>query len=396
MNIRSGFRGIACVARKEFLHIWRDKRIMVLILVLPPFFTFLFGHAFETNTPQGVPAILQDRDQSAASKRFVSGIAADQSFAWSFPSATPPCDENLVRQNVQAILVIPQGWENGMRNGRPMPLQLVVDGSDTTTAVALEVIIKQDLGDFQSATLDHLLKEPPPDMAQAGASLPVSVREEFTSAITPWAVNSRILYNPHRRFIDYVMPGVIGLILQMLTVTLTACTITRERETGTLYQLMVTSLRRWEIVIGKVLPYLAVSLVLIALTVAVAGLHFGVRFQRPLVLALICLLFLMSSLGMGLLISSFSETQTQAIQFAVFYLLPVLPLSGAFAPLGQLPANIRPVSNLFSLTHFCHAFRLINLNGAPFSYIVNDLLLLALGVVLTCGGAALLLRRTQQ
>ena len=396
MNIRSNFRGVACVARKELLHIWRDKRIMVLILVLPPFFTFLFGHAFETNMPRGVAAILQDRDQSASSKQFVTRIATDKTFAWRFQPANPPCDENLVRQNAQAVLVIPQGWENGLKNGQPVPLQLVVDGSDTTTAVALEGILKQDLGDFQSAMLGQMIKGLPPDVGRLGALLPVNVREEFASAITPWAVNSRILYNPKLKFIDYVMPGVIGLILQMLTVTLTACTITRERETGTLYQLMVTSLRGWEIVIGKVLPYLAVSLVLIALTVAVAWLHFGVHFQQPLVLALICLLFLLSSLGMGLLISSFSETQTQAIQFAVFYLLPVLPLSGAFAPLGQLPDNIRPVSNLFSLTHFCHAFRLINLNGAPFSYIVNDLLLLALGVVLTCGGAALLLRRTQQ
>ena len=396
MNIRSGLRGIACVARKELLHIWRDKRIVVLVVVLPPFFTFLFGHAFETNLPRGVAASLQDRDQSAASKRFVARISANKTFAWRIQAAHPPCDENLVRQNVQAILVVPQGWESGLENGEPVPLQLVVDGSDTTTAVTLEGILKQDLGDFQSATLDHLIKGLPPAVARLGAMLPVNVREEFVSAITPWAVNSRILYNPQLRFIDYVMPGVIGLILQMLTVTLTACTITRERETGTLYQLMVTSLRRWEIVLGKVLPYLAVSLVLIALTVAVAWLHFGVHFQQPLVLALICLLFLLSSLGMGLLISSFSETQTQAIQFAVFYLLPVLPLSGAFAPLGQLPDNIRPISNLFSLTHFCHAFRLINLNGAPFAYIVNDLLLLSLGVVLTCGGAALLLRRTQQ
>lgn len=396
MNIRTYFQGTVCVARKELLHLWRDKRIMVLILVLPPFFTFLFGHAFETSQPQGVAAILRDRDRSAASTRFVSNISADKTFAWRFQAADAPADETLVRQNAQAILVVPEGWENGLKNGRPVPLQLVVDGSDTTTAVALEGILKQHLGEFQSATLDQMIKGLPPDVARLGALLPVNVREEFTSAMTPWAVHSRILYNPQLKFIDYVMPGVIGLILQMLTVTLTACTITRERETGTLYQLMVTSLRRWEIVIGKVLPHLAVSLVLIALTVAVAWLHFGVRFQQPLTLSLICLLFLLSSLGMGLLISSFCETQTQAIQFAVFYLLPVLPLSGAFAPLSQLPEHIRPVSGLFSLTHFCHAFRLINLNGAPFSSIVNDLLWLALGVVLTCGGAALLLRRTQR
>jgi len=396
VNVRASLRAIASVARKEFLHIWRDKRIVALVLVLPPFFTFLFGHAFEATEPKGVAAVLQDRDQSVASTRLVKRLAGQETFAWRFQAAEPACDEDLVRQGVQAILVIPAGWGNGLQDGVPMPLQLLVDGGDTQTAVVVEGTLKEALGEFQVEARDAMVKNLPPGVVQLGGLLPVAVRQQFASAMTPWSLETRILYNPRLRFIDYVIPGVIGLILQLLTVTLMACTITRERETGTLYQLMVTSLRQWEIVVGKVLPFLAISLLLIGLTVAVAYFHFGVRFQQAPVLALICLLFLLCSLGMGLLISSFSETQTQAIQFAVFYLLPVFPLSGAFAPLSQLPENIRYVSQLFPLTHFCHAFRLINLDNAPFSYIVNDLLRLAAGVLLTCGGAALLLRRTQQ
>ncbi len=396
MNILASCRAIASVARKEFLHIWRDKRIVALILILPPFFTFLFGHAFEATAPKGVTAILRDRDQSPASQRFARKIADNETFAWRFAAASDPEDDDLVRQNVQAILVIPAGWGAGLSNGKPQPLRLVVDGGDINTAVVVEGTLKQVLGDFQVATRDEMVKNLPPGVVQLGGLLPVEVRKEFASAMVPWTVESRILYNPKLKFIYYVIPGVIGLILQLLTVTLMACTITREREAGTLYQLMVTSLRQGEIVVGKVLPFLAISMLLIALTVAVGHFHFGVRFQQPLVLALICFLFLLCSLGLGLLISSFSETQTQAIQFAVFYLLPVFPLSGAFAPLSQLPENIRLLSNLFPLTHFCHAFRLINLNNAPFSFIVTDLLLLTGGVLLTCGGAALLLRRTEQ
>jgi ABC-2 type transport system permease protein len=171
-----------------------------------------------------------------------------------------------------------------------------------------------------------------------------------------------------------------------------ACTITRERESGTLSQLMVTSLRRREIVIGKVLPYLAVSMLLILITMAVAYFHFGVKFRQPLVLGLICFLFLLCSLGLGLLISAFCNTQTQAIQFAVFFLLPVFPLSGAFAPLEQLPENIRFISQTFPLTHFCRAFRMINLRNAELSYITGDLVFLFLGAIITCGGAAMLLK----
>ena len=175
-----------------------------------------------------------------------------------------------------------------------------------------------------------------------------------------------------------------------------ACTITREREAGTLSQLMVTSLRRREIVIGKVLPYLVVSMFLILMTTSVAYFHFGVTFRQPLVLGAICFLFLLCSLGLGLLISAFCNTQTQAIQFAVFFLLPVFPLSGAFAPLEQLPDGIRFISQMFPLTHFCHAFRMINLRNAEVSYITGDLVFLLLGALVTCGGAAVLLQRTEE
>jgi ABC-2 type transport system permease protein len=154
----------------------------------------------------------------------------------------------------------------------------------------------------------------------------------------------------------------------------------------------VTPFRQSEVVIGKVIPYLLISLVLIASTIFLSYLHFGVRFQRIHLLSLVCFLFLLCSLGLGLLISAFSKTQAQAIQFSVFVLLPVFILSGAFAPLDQLPEPVQWFSQLFPLTHFCHAFRQVNMYGAPFRFIVPDLLVLAAGALLTCGIAAYLLR----
>jgi ABC-2 type transport system permease protein len=182
----------------------------------------------------------------------------------------------------------------------------------------------------------------------------------------------------------------------LLTVTLMACTIARERESGTLYQLLVTSLQRGEIVIGKILPYLVVSIVLILVVNLVTLLHFQVPFYEPAVLGLICLLFLLCSLGLGLLISAFSHTQTQAIQFSVFFLLPVFVLSGAFAPLEQLPDAIRYVSELFPLTHFCRAFRLVNMYHAGPAFYFIDLIVLLAGAIITFVGAAVLLKRIEQ
>jgi ABC-2 type transport system permease protein len=396
MNLIESSRAIASVATKEFLHIYRDRRILILILLLPPVMTLMFGHAFEATALTNAPALLQDRDQSGESRKFVELLAKNQTFAWKKQTGANLREPDLLRDWVQAALIIPPGWGKSLANGNPTPLRMMLDGSDTTTADQLQGALQQILGEFQLSSRDQMIEQLPQEVMDMARQLPTGVRKQFVSSMEPWTVKSEILYNPHERFIDYVTPGIIGLILQLLTVTLMACTLTREREAGTLSQLMITSLRREEIVIGKVLPYLVISLFLIASAVAVAYFHFSVRFQQPSVLFLICLLFLLCSLGLGLLISAFSNTQTQAIQFAVFFLLPVFPLSGAFAPLEQLPQAIQYISQTFPLTHFCHAFRLINLQNADFSFIVKDLVFLLLGAVVTCGGAGLLLSRTQE
>ncbi|MES2571549.1 MAG: ABC transporter permease [Verrucomicrobiota bacterium] len=379
------------VAYKEFLHVVRDWRIVLLLLILPPFFTLLFGHAFEAGAITGVPALLRDEDRSEQSERFKSIVRPKETLQWR--ETTQSADPDLMKEKVKAMLVIPAGWGKGLQEGKPLPLRLVIDGSDTSSASFIEGVMRESLGQFQLDERQAIIDELPEEVIEMGSQLPAGVRQQFVSLMEPWELKAEILYNPQLRFIEFVVPGIIGLILQLLTVTLMACTITRERESGTFSQLMVTSLRRSEIVVGKVLPYLAISLVLIAMTIAVVYFHFNVAFRQPAVLALICFLFLLSSLGLGLLISSFCNTQTQAIQFAVFYLLPVFPLSGAFASLDALPANIRFVAQTFPLTHFCHAFRLINMQNASIDYIAGDLLFLTLAAVVTCGGAGLLLSR---
>ena len=388
-------RAIASVAVKEFLHIWRDRRIVVLILLLPPLFTLLFGHAFEVGELSHVPTLLRDDDQSETSRKLIDFLSTKETFAFQKDASPAKAEPDLLRARVDAALIVPAGWGAGLKSGEPVPLRLVLDGTDTMTAEQVEGLLQKHLGEFQIESRQDMIDNLPPEVFEMGEKLPVEVRKQFVSAMEPWTVQSEIRYNPGLRFIEYVTPGIIGLILQLLTVTLMACTITREREAGTLSQLMVTSLRRWEIVLGKVLPYLGVSLLLIGMTIAVAHYHFHVAFRQPLVLAVICFLFLLCSLGLGLLISAFSATQTQAIQFAVFFLLPVFPLSGAFAPLEQLPASIRFLAQTFPLTHFCHAFRMINLRDAGLTFIAGDLAFLLAGALLTCGGAAFLLRRAE-
>ncbi|PZR70540.1 MAG: hypothetical protein DLM73_17540 [Chthoniobacterales bacterium] len=395
MNL-SFFSAVASVAYKEFLHIYRDRRVLVLLLILPPVFTLVFGHAFEAGEMKDVPALLINRDLTPRAERFMELILANKTFAWQTQPPSMTGEEDLLGHGVQAALIIPKGWSDSISTGNPLPLPLYLDGSDTNTAEQLEGSVRKTLGDFQLNERQVMIDALPENIFELAKKLPERVRKQFVSLMEPWGVDHKVLYNPKTRFIDYVLPGVIGLILQLITVTLMACTLAREREAGTLFQLMVTSLRRREIVLGKVLPYLVISIVLILFIIVLTGWHFQVQFHDPGALALICFLFLLCSLGMGLLISAVSRTQTQAIQFSVFFLLPVFVLSGAFAPLEQLPKTIRYVSELFPLTHFCRAFRLVNLYRATPEFYAPDLIMLSAGVLITFIGAAYLLRRIEQ
>ncbi len=387
---------IGSVAYKEFLHIYRDRRILILLLILPPLFTLIFGHAFEADEMTGVPALLINRDATPQTQRFLDLVLKNKTFAWEMYAPDQGGETDLLGHHVKGALVIPGGWSQSLVNGDPKPLVFYLDGSDTNTADLLEGSVHQSLGDFQMKERDATVENLPGEVFEMGEKLPVEVRKVFVSLMEPWTIDRKVLYNPKTRFIDYVVPGIIGLILQLLTVTLMACTIARERESGTLYQLLVTSLQRGEIVIGKILPYLAVSIVLIVTITVVAAWHFQVRFYGIPMLSVICLLFLVCSLGLGLLISTFSRSQTQAIQFSVFFLLPVFVLSGAFAPLEQLPKFIRYVAELFPLTHFCRAFRRVNMYHAGLQFYALDLLVLFAGAILTFVGAAILLRRMEE
>jgi ABC-type multidrug transport system permease subunit len=388
---------IATIAYKEFIHVWRDRGVLLAILIVPPFFTLVFGHAFQETALRDVPALLYDADKSSDSQKFVDLVRSNGTFVWkAWDGPGKNGQTSLLRTGAKAAIIIPKGWGKGLHDGDPKPIHVVLDGSDTDTAPSIQGVIQEILGDFQMKSRDNMIDTLPDEVFEMGEKLPESVRHEFGSAMTPWTMESKILYNPGLRFIDFLIPGIIGLILQLLTVTLIASTIAREREVGTLSQLLVTPLRQSEIVIGKVVPYLIISLFLIAGTIMLSHFHFGVKFRQPIALGLICFLFLLCSLSLGLLISAVSKTQTQAIQFSVFVLLPVLLLSGAFTSIEHLPDTVRLFSQLFPLTHFCHAFRLVNMYNAGGSFIAVDLVCLAAGAALTCAAAAYLLRSADQ
>jgi ABC-2 type transport system permease protein len=392
---RNSPQALWSVAYKEFLHIARDWRILVLLISFPPVFTLMIGHAFEVGSLTDVPTILRDEDGSPESRLLVEHLKPKEAFKWRFEPPGGGALPDLLHAGVHGIVVIPKGWGAGLNSGEPIPIQATLDGSDTTTAPALSGMLEQALGEFQIQARETLVENLPDEMIEMGKKIPEDFRHKIVSLMEPWSVSQTIVYNPKLRFVDFVAPGLIGLILTLLTVPLVAVTITREREGGTLSQLLLTSLRHWEIVVGKVLPYFALSTVLIAVVMLLIRFHFGVALHRLEVLSVLCFLMLLCSLGLGLVISAFCNTQAQAIQFAVFFLVPIIPLCGAFAPLDQLPDAIRAFAEVFPLTHFCRAFRMVNMANAELSFLAADAAFLAIGAVVTFAAAALLLRRTQ-
>src|SRR5215212_2696770 len=172
MNPQS-FSAILSVAYKEFLHIFRDRRVLLLLLILPPVFTLVFGHAFEAGEMTEVPALLINRDHSERADRFAELVRANKTFAWQTPTASTSNEEDLLGNGVQAALIIPKGWSDSIATGAPVPLQLFLDGSDTNTAEQLEGSIQKTLGDFQLSERTVMIDALPEDVFELAKKLPL-------------------------------------------------------------------------------------------------------------------------------------------------------------------------------------------------------------------------------
>jgi ABC-2 type transport system permease protein len=374
---------IGHVAKKELRQIRRDRRSLVLMLVMPIVLTVLFGKALETGELRQIPSVILNLDGSPESNVIATAFSTYDEVQIRQGSATlEEAQTLLARGKIKAAIVIPKGFMHQIESGGEAQLQLLLDGTDNTSAPIVEGVAKRVIQRYNT------------ERAVRGLWARGVRPDKSLRLIQPVYVQTEIRYNPGLQFLSYVMPGVIGLTLQLLTVMLMAISITRERERGTLDQLMASPISRAELILGKVLPYFGISLVNVATVLFIADRWFNVPAGKnlPLLLALCCL-FVLSSLATGLLISVVSRSQFQAVQIAVFYVLPVFMLSGAFGHLEAIPAYIRPISYLFPLMYFSRAVRAVTLRGADLAQVSNDLAVLSGFVVILLGWAVLSFRK---
>jgi ABC-2 type transport system permease protein len=353
-SLHPSLRRIRVVARKELLHILRDPQTLVIVILMPVIMMFLYGYALNADIREARVA-LEGAASSAAGRDLAARLDASPFFE--VTGTIPPSAEPLeiFREHpVRALLRLPPRLDADLRRPGGADVQIMVDGSDPGTGNQMRAATEAAV---RGILFDHLALEPP-------------------RLLDARAV---ILYNPEQRSALFFVPGLMAVILLMISALLTSIAITREKETGTLGQLLITPLRPREIMAGKLLPYVVLACVDGLLILTVGWLAFGVRLAGdPLFLAAASLVYVFTALCIGLLISTIAKRQHHAMLMALgATLMPTVILSGFIFPVSGMPVPLQALAQIIPATHYLQIVRGVILKGVGLAELWQPLLILA-------------------
>ena len=353
-------RHIAAIVAKERHHILRDRQTLAIILVMPVAMMFLYGYALTLDL-NNVRVVIEDPGNSSFGRALARDIDATAMFRTvAVRAAYGDPARDMSARDVKAVFRLPVDFARDLRNGgNPAPIRTLIDGSDQNTAT----IIRSTVGPMVRRSVLKQLKIHPP---------------------RPVVISSRVLYNREQKSSLYFVPGLMAIILIMISALLTSLTITREKETGTLEQIMLSPLRPWEILVGKIVPYVVLAATDGVLILVVGRVFFGVKVSGSLVLlGGATLVYIVASLSMGLIFSTVAANRQQAMLMVLpATMLPTLVLSGFIFPLRSMPVFLRAVAHIIPATYFLRVIRGIILKGVgPSSLWMPMLLLVLLGGV---------------
>ncbi|PRR77976.1 Inner membrane transport permease YbhR [Clostridium liquoris] len=345
------------VIKKEFYQIKRDKRTIAIILLMPIMELLLFGYAASTSVDH-ISTVVYNNDIGTESRELLDNLTNSQYFNMNYMANSMGDVQKYIDDGyAKAGVVIPPEYSKNIKSGKTAQIQLIVDGSDPTTAQTI--------------------------LSSAGSvvqSMSVKIIESSSPNITisqPFDLRSRVWYNADMSSINFNVPGLIGVILQTVTLMLTSFSIVREREKGTMEQLIVTPISKMELMVGKIIPYVIIGFIDIILALILSIFWFKVPVAGSIALLLFfSVIFLFSALGIGLLISTISKSQLQAMQLSMFMIMPNILLSGYMFPREAMPKIIQVISNVFPLTYFIKVLRGIILKGNGFSSLKNEFIIL--------------------
>ena len=336
---------------KEFLELRRDPKLFGVVVIAPIVQLTMLGYAATTDV-RDVPVVVVDADRSPSSRDLIARFDASRNFSIVDVVSTARDVEPFLESGAAWLaLSIPVGYGADVSGGTPVRLQLIADGSDSnSTTVALGYATSL-IGGYAQELVEARM-----------SAVPANATATARPGIEP---HVRIWFNPQLESRHFMIPGVLALVLLVVTANLASMAIVREKELGTLEQLNVTPLQRWELIVGKLLPYGAIAMVDVVLVVAVAVFWFEVPLRGSFLLLLaMSLVYVMCTLALGLFISTISETQQQAMMTATFFFLtPMIYLSGFIFPIENMPAVIQLFTYLIPLRYFLIIVRGIFLKG---------------------------------
>jgi len=344
------------IIRKEFIQTFRDKRMLIPIFVAPIIQLILFGYAVTTDIKHISMAVL-DYDKTHESRALISSFSQSDYFKLDFYAQTYKEVDNLIQKGkIDVSIIIPVEFEKNLKKMKKTSLQVIIDGTDANSATIIMGYISKLVGLYSEKIFSEKIEKMP-------TGIPV--------------LQPRVWYNPDLKSSVYMVPGVICLILLITTLILTSMAITREREMGTLEQLIVSPIKAWELIIGKTIPFVIIGFGDIILIILAGKFIFDLPIRGNLLfLFVICFIFILTTLSLGLFISTVSRTQQQAMITAFFFIMPAMLLSGIFSSIESMPKAIQYITILNPLKYFAKSVRGILLKGNGFSILWPQLLAL--------------------
>ncbi|MBI5532353.1 MAG: ABC transporter permease [Deltaproteobacteria bacterium] len=356
---------LLAVMRKELRQTFRDKRMAAILLLVPIVQLTVLGYAVDLEVDH-IPTVVCDQDRTPASRELADAFVATSIFERKTDVIdAEQASDMLESGKAAAALIIPAGFERDVQRNIPASVQVLVDGTDPNRAQIAANSASQFL-------LDRAVKMTLALVEQQASALGRAVRP------TQARIVPRVLYNPRLKSATYMVPGVAAMVLLIVTTIVTAMGLAREREIGTMEQILVTPLRPSILLIGKCLPFALLGLVLVPAILTVGSYLFQVPIRGSLaVIFTATLLYLMTTLGTGVFISTISRSQQQAILGGFFFLMPAILLSGFMTPIENMPWWIRPITYVNPVRYFVEILRGCLLKGAGFSELMPQLLALA-------------------
>ena len=359
---------------REFIELRRDQFTLRILVMLPVLQLTLMAYAITTDFDH-LPLCVLDRAHTQESRQLLSDITATRYFAITQLSNADEVNTFFGREHCRAALLIPSDFSELMVNNKEVRLGLLLDASDTTLATSTEGFLTATAQTFYTHT--RLERTPPTDR---------NLRPEATGVVTPVR---RVLFNPTLSGTAFTLPGLIGMICLFLTVFITAIALVRERETGTLEQLLVTPVTSTEVVLGKILPFGVVAMGAVIFCIAAGWLLFDlVPVGSTLLLLAVTPIFLLIGLAQGLLISSLARSSVDAVERTVLTMVPQMMLSDFLFPLALMSQPFRTIGELFPLTHYLRVTRGIYLKGQGFIELWPEIAILCFFLVLFVTGAS--------